>query len=186
MGREKALLPLGSATVIDLVILAARPLSSDCRLIANDAARFAHLGLPMHADLRPGAGPLGGLHTALTVAAAPAVLLLACDLPFLTAEFLGFVVEQLSGWQAVVPRSADGLENLCAVYARSCLPAVERALDRGERRMIAFHGDVALRVLEPREWGPFDPQGRLFANLNTPEDYRRALAQVGQAAGQSR
>ena len=180
MGREKALLPLGPVTVIDRVMAAARSLTPNCMLVANDAGRFGHLEGPVHPDLRPGSGPLGGLHTALTLAPSRVVVLLACDLPFVTAEFLRFMVDQLSDHQAVVPRSAGGLENLCAVYTRSCLPAVEQALDRGERRMIAFHPAVTRRILEPCEWRAFDPRGMLFANLNTPEDYQRALALVGE------
>ena len=82
MGRDKALLPLGGQTLIEHVLAAAHPLGFP-RVIIGDPTTYAHLGLSVFPDRRPGLGPLGGLYTALSATATP-VLLLACDLPFLT------------------------------------------------------------------------------------------------------
>ena len=179
MGRDKVHLKLGEDTLIERVLAAVALLEVTCALIANQPEEFTHLELPVHADLRPGMGPLGGLHTALSTTSAEAVLLLACDLPFVTAEFLRFLVGQLGNHQAVVPRGEDGFQPLCAVYARSCLPAVERLLDADVFKVMRLFSEVDMRVLEPDEWREFDPHGRLFVNLNTPEDYQRALEWAG-------
>lgn len=181
MGRDKAQLKLGHSTLIERVLAAVEPLAAPCMLLAGDPAPFGHLGLPVHADLRANSGPLGGLHTALSLAPSPTVLLLACDLPFVTVDFLRFLLRESRDRQAVVPRNDDGLHPLCAVYARSCLPAVERALDRGDLRMRAFHAEVDVRILEPQEWQDLDPQKTLLANLNTPEDFRRAQELAGES-----
>lgn len=174
MGRDKASLQLGGQALIERVLAALRPLDCPSFIVARQAGDCAQLGLPVCPDLLPGAGPLGGLCTALHCASTPALLLLACDLPFLTPEFLRFLVESLGERQAAVPQSPEGLHPLCAAYATSCLPAVERLLDQGERRMHALCRQLDLRVLAPEEWQPFDPHGLLFANLNTPEEYQRA------------
>ena len=178
MGRDKVHLKLGGEALIERVLAAVARLEVPCALIANRSEGFAHLGLPIHADLRPGMGPLGGLHTALSTTSAEAVLLLACDLPFVTARFLRFLVGQLGNHQAVVPRGEDGFQPLCAVYARSCLPAVERLLDTDAFKVMRLFAEVDMCVLESDEWREFDPHGRLFVNLNTPEDYQRALEWV--------
>ena len=174
MGRDKAGLQLGGQALIERVLAALRPLDCPSFVVARQATDHAHLDLPVCPDLFPGAGPLGGLCTALQHTATPALLLLACDLPFLTAEFLRFLANRLGPRQALIPHSAEGLQPLCAVYARSCLPAIENALARGERRMNAFHPEVDLEILEPEEWQAFDPHDLLFSNLNTPEEYQRA------------
>ena len=179
MGRDKALLELGGSPLIERVLAAVAPLNAHRMLLAGDPAPFDHLGLPVHADLRADSGPLGGLHTALSLAPSPIVLLLACDLPFVTVDFLRFLLAARGDHQVLVPRDADGLHPLCAVYTRSCLPAVERALDRGDRRMRAFHDEVDVRVVESQEWRDLDPRDILLANLNTPEDYRRACELAG-------
>jgi len=180
MGRDKARLQLGSTTLIERVLAAVAPLEAQSMLVANPPDAFADLGLPTHADLRPNSGPLGGLYTALSLAPSSPVLLLPCDLPFITTDFLRFLLQKLGPHQAVVPRSADGLEPLCAVYARSCLPAVERALDRGDFNVTAFYPEVDARILSPDQWQAFDPHQLLFTNLNTPEDYQRVQKLVAE------
>ncbi|MSR82043.1 MAG: molybdenum cofactor guanylyltransferase [Candidatus Latescibacteria bacterium] len=176
MGRDKASLQLGGRSLIEHVLAAVRPLDCPTFIVARQAIDHTHLGLPVCPDLFPGAGPLGGLCTALHHTSTPVLLLLACDLPFLTPEFLRFLAESLGERQAAVPQSpeAEGLHPLCAAYATSCLPAVERLLDQGEGRMYTLCRQLDLRVLTPEEWQPFDPHGLLLSNLNTPEEYQRA------------
>ena len=113
MGRDKALLPLGGQTLIERVLAAAHPLGYP-RVIIGDPTAYAHFGLPVHPDRRPSLGPLGGLYTALSTTATP-VLLLACDLPFLTPDFLRHLVNRRGPHQAVVPHTATGLQPLCAL-----------------------------------------------------------------------
>ncbi len=180
MGHEKALLKLGSSTLIERVIASAAPLTADWMLIAPRGRTFTHLQLPIHPDLHPDLGPLGGLHTALKRAGSPLLLLLACDLPFLTTDFLRFMLDQLGHHQALVPRSETGLQPLCALYTRSCLPAVEAAIQRHQLHMPSFYDEVDLRVLDPREWQAFDVHNLLFTNLNTPGEYQRASRLVEQ------
>jgi molybdopterin-guanine dinucleotide biosynthesis protein A len=174
MGRDKARLKLGASTLLERVLAAAVPLDIPCVLIANDSQPLVHLQRPIYPDLRPGSGPLGGLLTALTVAPSPTVLLLACDLPFITTPFLHFLLQALGTHQAVVPRSPDGLQPLCAVYTRSCLPNIERTLNSGDFRITSFLTDIDALILPRDRWQAFDPHQLLFTNLNTPEEYRRA------------
>ena len=178
MGCDKAWLRLGPTSLIERVLEATAPLDAHRMLIADDIDAFAPLGLPVHPDLHPGSGPLGGLHTALVHAPTSTLLLLACDLPFVTPGFLHFLAEELETHQAAVPRSSDGLQPLCAAYDRACRGPVERALARGDLRITSFFPEVDLHILPPSRWRAFDPDGILFTNLNTPEEYRRALERV--------
>ena len=182
MGRDKALLQLGGQSLIERVLAAVRPLACPSFIVARQATDHTHLGLPVFPDQYPDTGPLGGLCTALHHASTPTLLLLACDLPFLTPEFLRFLVERLGQHQAAVPQSPEGLHPLCAAYATSCLPAVERLLDQQEGRMHTLCRQLDLRVLTPEEWQPFDPHGLLLSNLNTPEEYQRAQASLSGRA----
>ena len=172
MGRDKALLPLGGQTLIERVIAAARPLGYPC-LIIGDPSSYTHLGLPVHPDRRPGLGPLGGLYTALSATAAP-VLLLACDLPFLTPDFLRYLVNRRGPHQAVVPHTATGLQPLCALYEPSCLAAVEAAIQADQLGMRNLLSNLSLDLVREKDWRPYDERGLLFANLNAPEEYERA------------
>ena len=174
MGRDKALLQLGDHTLIERVLAAAHPLGYP-RVIIGDPTTYAHLGLPIHPDRRPRLGPLGGLYTALSTTAAP-VLLLACDLPFLTPDFLRHLIDRRGPHQVVVPHTVAGLQPLCALYEPSCLAAVEAAIQAGQFGMRDLLSNLSLDLVKEKDWRPYDERDLLFANLNSPEEYERAQA----------
>lgn len=179
MGRDKALLPLGGQPLIERVLAAARPLAYP-GLIVGDPAAYGHFGWPVLPDCRPGRGPLGGLYTALGTTAAP-VLLLACDLPFLTSAFLRYLVGQRGPHQAVVPHTAAGLQPLCALYEPSCMAAVEAAMQADQLGMRRLLSNLSLGLVREKDWRPYDERGLLFANLNAPAEYQRAQAALLEA-----
>lgn len=131
-------------------------------------------------DLLPGSGPLGGIYTAIRAAARGRVLVVACDMPFLTAPFLGRLVAECVGVDAVVPRAADGFHPLCAVYAQSAAAAIRRRIRHGQLKVVDALADLAVREIGPEEITPYDPDGTLFVNINTPDDYQRALRLPGR------
>lgn len=179
MGRDKALLPLGDQTLIERVLAAARPLAYP-GLIIGDPAAHSHLGWPVLPDRHPKRGPLGGLYTALSTTAAP-VLLLACDLPFLTPAFLRYLVSRRGPHQAVVPHTAAGLQPLCALYEPSCMATVEAAMQADQLGMRRLLSKLSLDLLLEKDWRPYDQRGLLFANLNAPAEYQRAQAALLEA-----
>jgi molybdopterin-guanine dinucleotide biosynthesis protein A len=80
------------------------------------------------------------------------------------------------GMAAVLPASDGprGLEPLCAAYGTGCLPAIEAAIDRGDRAVISFFGDVDLRVLDAAEVARHGAAEHMFMNVNRPRDRIRA------------
>ena len=182
-GADKASLVIGGRRILDRQLAVLTPITGDIRIVANAAARYADLGVPVVADAVNGAGPLGGVYTALVDARHEAVLVLACDLPFVTAALVErLAAEYGRGGQvdAVVPRSRRGLEPLCALYRKGCADAARRCLDGGELRMTAFLASVRVRELDLERDGSLaaEDEGTLFENVNTPHDYARARARV--------
>jgi molybdopterin-guanine dinucleotide biosynthesis protein A len=176
-GRDKAALPFGDLRLIERQILALRAVTADVFIVTNQPERYAALGLPAHADRRPGTGALGGIYTAIVASPAPQTLVVACDLPFLSAAFLRHLAARGRDADLAIPRSAGGYEPLCASYSRGCADPIGRLLDAG-RLKAADVASAGLRVVEigPDECAPFDPDGTLFLNVNTPDDYARARA----------
>lgn len=176
MGRDKALLPWGSATLLEHAVTRLRAVCPEVRILSGAPTRYAELGLTVLADARPDAGPLAGVLAGLdSLATSEHVgLFLALDVPRVPAALLAHLLDAAAGWDGVVPVTAAGPEPLCAVYRASCREAIGRRLDRGERRMDAFWPDVRLRRLDERALRAFGDPLELFANLNAPEDYRHA------------
>ena len=176
-GRDKAALPLGDLRLIERQLDVLRTVTAEVFIVTNQPERYAALGLPTHADRRPGTGALGGVYTAILASPAPQTLVLACDLPFLNAPFLRHLAARGREADLAIPRSTGGYEPLCASYARACADPIGRLLDAG-RLKAAGVVSAGLRVIEigPDECAPFDPEGTLFLNVNTPDDYARARA----------
>jgi len=180
MGEDKALLPLGGQPLALRMAGVVRQVCGNVTLV-GERQKYASLGCEVVADELSGNGPLGGIHAALAHSDAAWNLIAGCDMPFLTADFLGRLLA--IAWEAdadaVVPESPpSGYEPLCAVYARRCLPVVEDALRQGQRKVAGVFGRLRLRLVTRPEWQEYDPDGRLFWNLNTPEEYRRAAAEL--------
>ena len=188
MGRDKALLPFGGRP---LAVWMAELLRQVCAAVTLVGSREMHsgLGVSVTEDVFPGRGPLAGIHAALSDSSAPFSLVLGCDMPYVTPEFLRELVEiaRSSGADAVVPESeAFGYEPLCAVYGRNSLLPIEQSLRAEEKSIRTVLGRLRLRPVTTAEWKPFDPCGRLFLNLNTPEDYEEARKELLAGSSLSR
>ena len=179
-GADKASLVIGGARIIERQLAALGTVADDIRIVSNDPARYTALGVRVIPDQIVGAGPLGGLHAALADAVHHGVIVLACDLPFVTPALLDALVAEFGGGEEidiVVPRSARGLEPLCAVYAARCAEPARRRIETGELEVRGLLNDVRVRELGPEVLAPFE-DGSLFLNVNTPHDYARARAKL--------
>lgn len=170
MGRDKAWIELGDGRpIVQHVVDVARAVADDALIVANEE-RYAALGPRVVPDAYPETGVLGGIATGVAAAAQDRVIVVACDMPFLLPRVLRYLVEQAEGYDAVVPLVDGELQTLHALYTKACLPAMRRALEAGERRVVSFFRDVRVRTVEAGELRPFDPDLRSFTNVNTPDE----------------
>ena len=186
-GRAKGLETVGGRRIVDRVAAALAAAADELLLIANDPRAEEWLpGVRRASDVRRDAGSLGGIHAALVHAGGPA-LVVAWDMPFVTAPLLRALraVAADADADAVVPESDSkrGLEPLCAFYGPACVPAIERRLDAGDRRVVAFYEDVRLRRLEAAAVARFGDPARLFLNVNTPAELALAEAHAPTTDG---
>ncbi len=170
MGQDKALLELDGTPIFERVLTAFRQCFART-LIAGNRPDLARPELPYFADRYPGSA-LGGLLTGLACAETPFIFVTACDLPFIRPGTIRAVIEQRNGWDAIVPNPPTGPEPLFALYAKSCLPAIEAHLKRGNYRILDIYADLSVRFLAENEL-PIDWHASL-SNINTPEDLQRA------------
>ncbi len=179
MGRDKALLEIGGVPLILRAAGLVESVAGACTII-GDAVRLEGLELRVIGDDFPGAGPLGGIATALRASSAAWNLVIACDLPYLTREWLEFIVMRAHGSDAdaVVPMNERGAEPLCAMYRKRCDGAIRASLDRGTRKVTEGLAGVHTEFIELRDWKGFDSEGLLFKNMNSPADYEEARARL--------
>ncbi|HEX9676981.1 MAG TPA: molybdenum cofactor guanylyltransferase [Anaerolineales bacterium] len=185
MGSDKALLRLDGIPLIERLLQRVSGLGEEILITTNRPQDYQYLGLRMASDPEPGAGALHGLRTALEAARGQTVLVLACDMPFVSRPLLEHMLQLAEAADLVVPRRGGEYEPLHAVYSKGCLPALEAALQRGERRMISFFPSLYLHTVEQEEIDRLDPEGLSFFNVNTPEDLRKAERILAQKHSQT-
>jgi molybdopterin-guanine dinucleotide biosynthesis protein A len=176
-GRSKALLPIGDQRIIDHQIAVLRTVADELAIVAAEADtdRYGALGVPVWVDLIPDSGPLGGIYTALVNATSSHTLVVASDMPFVTASFLQYLVRVGQNVDVAIPRTTDGHQPLCACYAGTCVSVVRRHIESGTLKVTDLLSEVSVHEIGPAELKPFDPDERLFFNVNTPDDYDRCV-----------
>jgi molybdopterin-guanine dinucleotide biosynthesis protein A len=186
MGTNKALLRLspGGHAVIERLVsqLGEAGLAPDL-LITNTPHEYAFLGLPMVPDDVPGAGPLGGILTALNHSPYERVLVVACDMPMLNPMLLRYMVSLPGDYDALIPCRTDlsgrmRLETLHAIYSRRCIGPISERIRAGELKVATVVEDIRVRYLDEEEMRRYDPGLQSFRNVNTPEDWEE-LAREG-------
>lgn len=173
-GRDKGALLVGGRSIRDRQLDALRSITNDIVIVGGADPNVE--GTRHVPDLATGCGPMGGLYTALLEAAHERTIVLASDMPFVTAAFLRFLLESLGDADVVVPRSARGLHPLCAVYARQVVDAVADRIRTGRLKMADLFGDVRLRIVGADAVRTFGDPDRLLANVNTPAEHAGAEA----------
>lgn len=168
MGRDKALLPYrGRVLVAHVAAVLQEALGPPAGIaILGDPDCYRDLGYPVHADLIPNCGPLGGIVTALRLTETDWNLVVACDMPGLTASNLRMLAQRAAESQAhcIAASGPTGdPEPLCAVYHRRSLVALDRALHDKRLKMKDLLPELQLESV------PF-PAAAL-ANVNTPEEW---------------
>jgi molybdopterin-guanine dinucleotide biosynthesis protein A len=174
LGGAKPMTSLGGRPLICHPLAAARGAGLEALVIAKPSTRLPPLAeLVLHEPQRP-RHPLCGVLTALEHAAtrspAPAVLLLACDMPFLTSPLLGWLASLEGAAMAEVDGRAQPLLSRCEP---SDLPVLRRALEERRSLSDALRG-LAPRVITERDLARFGRPERLCFNVNDAEDLRRA------------
>jgi molybdopterin-guanine dinucleotide biosynthesis protein A len=142
--------------------------------------QFGHLGVRVLADRRPGRGPLEALAAALVDSPYEWNLFLACDLPFLEGKFLEALLRRalVGRAQAVVPRTADGWQPLCAAYRRTCVPIMEQALARDSTGIAEVLPALQVDAIGTEELARLGLSERMFRNINTPADWETAQREL--------
>lgn len=180
-GKDKALAAFEGKTMLERTVELLRRVTGEVAVVAP-AGRYSLKSTRIVADRWPGEGPLGGIITALLNATEAAAkpqwaLIVSCDMPFLTEEWLRFLTERAPKSEAEVlaPNSLNGPEPLCACWKVNAERQLEQEFWAGTRKITQAMQAIRTEMLDEQEWKRFDSAGRLFWNMNTAADYDEIL-----------
>jgi molybdenum cofactor guanylyltransferase len=178
LGRDKALEPFGTSSLLDRVLSRLSLFKSDIIIVAHAGQELGHLvqnqKLRVVFDIYPERGPLGGVYTGLFNSTTPYSLLVAGDMPFLNMDLLRYMIQLSPEFDLVAPRKGKYFEPLHAIYSHACLKPIEDMLNQGELKIDKLFDRVKIRYIDSTEIDRFDPQRLSFFNINTEDDLKKA------------
>ncbi len=173
MGADKALLSFGDENLLQRGMQIAAAVT-DAVYIAGPKQQYGRFGEVIE-DIYSGAGPLAGIHAALTATGTDLNLILSVDMPLMTAEFLRWLVRkaETTADLIVVPHAAGGLQPLCATYRRAVAEIAWQALLEGDYKIGHLFERAPTHFIAQDEIVAAGFSVEIFQNVNTPEDYAR-------------
>ncbi len=183
LGRtDKGQLTANGRTFLECVVEALAPLTHDLMLVTRHATQPHPAAARLVLDEFDDAGALGAIVTALHAGTADRVVIVACDMPFVTTPFLQYLVDQQGDADASVARDAEGRYALCGVFDRRIAPRLRACVADGRLRVEDALATIDVRDVEASALDRFAQGQQLLININTPDDYRMAVGGSRQGA----
>ena len=177
----KAFIKTGEETIIVRTLRVLKESGCDDIVIStNEPELYTEFGLTLIADSVKGKGPMGGIVSVFESTGADELLVVACDMPFIRAEVVQYIIanraRDAGGGNSATAFVMNGKPcPLLAVYSSGILEEMRRRLVIGQLSLIGILEDTGATLLEEKALRELDPKGASFANVNTPEDYKKIV-----------
>ena len=185
MGRPKAALDFGGVPILTRIVSELKRRFAEIVIVAapesEDSLQIDMPAIKVVRDETAYQGPLDALRRGLDAVTNEIAFACSCDLPLLDSDVVAAIVAMLGEFDAAIPIVGEKLQPLHAAYRKRCAIALAALAMRGERRLIAIADAVNTRRISERDLKVIDPQLRSFFNVNTLDDYQRALKIAGLA-----
>jgi molybdopterin-guanine dinucleotide biosynthesis protein A len=169
-GLNKAFIEVRGERLIEKTLRIYRELFKEILIVTNSPLDYLGFDVKIVTDIFPGKAALGGIYTGLFFSSFDHVFVAACDMPFLNVPFIRYMIEEAGNYDVVVPRTPGGLQPLHAIYSRRLLKPIQRLIEADRLKITDLFTKSRVREIPPEKIAEFDPEIRLFMNINTPED----------------
>ena len=174
MRTNKAFLKIDGTCLIDNILAVYQKIFSEIIIVTNDPLSYTEFSEALVVtDIYKEKGALGGIYTGLFYATYDYSFIAACDMPFLNEDFIIYLTGQAGKHDIIVPELPEGFQPLHAIYSRNCLSHIKKLLIADKLKIAGFYKEVRLLSIPEEKIKPFNKDGRLFLNFNTPEDLEK-------------
>ena len=176
MGTNKALLPFNEKTNIERIKDKLQIVFDEVILVTNDPETYQFLNIKTVTDLYPGKGPLAGVHAGLSASNYEENIIVACDMPFASAELAEILVKNLKHYDALVPIIGGKQHPLFAAFQKRIVKEVESCLEEDRLSMVKLFNKLNVCYLEDEDLRVYGINSleRVFYNMNHPDEYETA------------
>jgi molybdopterin-guanine dinucleotide biosynthesis protein A len=177
MGRPKADLKFEAASMLDYIVSEMTRVFNELIVMVAEERFYPWEGYGARAvaDRAPYRGPVAALAQALREIRFDRAFVCSCDVPFVNGDLARKFCDMLGDHDALVPEVNGKLQMLHAVYRKDCAKVLASMRKAGENRLHAIVNFANVRIMLEDEIRALHPEMLSFFNVNTPEDYQRAL-----------
>ena len=171
-GKDKGLLKWKGNYLADIPLGALKDCFQNVMINSNNPD-YKFFGLPVFEDELRDIGPIGGIIQSLTIVSTEYIFVLACDMPNIDKKVINYLVSNLNDNNIVVPVTEDGMEPLCAIYSKKCLPVIKEMIKIGDFKLINLFNkcEKVLFLTLASQLNGFEKEK--FVNINYPIDIEK-------------
>lgn len=178
IGTNKAFLVVNGSRIIDRTVGIFKDIFAEVIIVTNDPLAYLGQNVTIVTDILPEKGALGGLYTGLFFASHSRAFVCACDMPFIDAKFIEYMIRQIGSYDIVAPDAGDGWQPMHAIYDKKCLPEMKSQLDRGKLKITGMYKSSRTLTIRGDVIDTFDQGKKMFLNVNTYEDLQTITKEV--------
>lgn len=176
----KAFIKIHGLTIIERNLRLLKGIFDTVVISTNKPESYFYLGAPLIGDVLPSRGPMSGIYSSLLNAKGESVFVVACDMPFISRDVIDLICKkhtallQSGSFDATIPVYNGEPQPLFGVYCKTALPYLEEGILQGKASMKRFLDEIRTNFIEESDIMAVD-DGRTFVNINTMEDYEKAV-----------
>jgi len=174
--KNKCFFKLGDLSFIEIITDKLSTIFDKILLVTKDPKKYIPLGYKVVKDLFKESSSLTGIHAGLIYSTTRYNFVVGCDTPLIKLELIKYLVSTIdSNYQVVVPKVKGYFEPLCAIYSKDCIPIIEEMLRKKSFKISKLFSEVNIKIVGDSLLKKYDPSLHSFFNINTEEDYKKAL-----------
>ncbi|TVR41044.1 MAG: molybdenum cofactor guanylyltransferase [Bacteroidia bacterium] len=167
-GEDKALYLFKNKPLVLHALDILRPFCDELMISTNSPESYQDFGVKTVMDIYTGSGPLGGIHAALSISQGSHAAFISCDTPFIPSDIYPFLLENMADHQAIMPAHGEYVETMCAIYQKSSLPFIEKAIVGKKYKILEALKAINVRYINIENETFFRPE--IFHNINYKTD----------------
>ena len=174
MGVDKAFLKIDGIPMVEHALRVLKGIFDNIIIVTNTPHLYTRYGVKVVTDAFDKRCPLTGIYSGLLNTSDEYNFVVACDMPFLNAGLISYMMGLAAGYDIVLPRIGELTEPLHAVYHRGLVPLIENRIQQNARQIKRIFSESRVRYVSEEEIDRYDRERRSFINLNTPLEYKKA------------
>lgn len=168
MGYDKGLLDINRRPMIQHVIDHLEPICSQILISAN-TDKYERFGYKVIPDIVSDVGPAGGLVSCLPYSANKKNIVISCDLPFVTTEFMARLLKLSVDFDITLPKTGQFLQPLCGIYSKQVKDRMRILVDEGHHSLQYLVRQFSLNIIEQKHLKDINLE-QVLRNINRPDD----------------